>query len=258
MNQENQKKFTGVFIPASIFNMQELSWKEKILWCEIQALAGDDVCFATNEYFAEQFNTTPSKISNIISKLKKLGLVKQVFFDGRTRHLKVCFDTNGQGRLAETGKADLSKSAMQDYQNGQDSIYMNKDNNKDNNKCIEEQTQKQEKPEKPKRENLQPYGEFQNVMLTKDEVRNLIDKYGFYFQDAIESLSAYIVNKQGKKYINHYAVLKENGWVWEKVHNNPNCGIRKKVQLVQDANAKGGYREETIAEYYKRVMNIDI
>lgn len=112
--------------------------------------------------------------------------------------------------------------------------------------------------QKLKRENLQPYGEFQNVMLTKDEVRKLIDKYGFYFQDAIEYLSSYLATKGKDKYKNHYAVMQINGWVWEKVHQNPDCGIRKKVQLVQDANAKGGYREETIAEYYKRVMNIDI
>ena len=262
MNQENQKKFTGIFIPAAIFNMQELSWKEKIIWCEIQALAGDDVCFATNEYFAEQFNTTPSKISNIISKLKKLGLVEQVYFDGRTRHLKVHFDINGQCSIAEMGNADLPKSAMQDSQNGQCSIYKNKEKNKNKNNIYIQPKQEspkteESKPEEPKRENLQPYGEFRNVFLTKNEVKNLISNYGLLFEDAIEVLSDYIVNKQGKKYKNHYAVMKKNGWVWEKVHKLPNSDMRK-LQLVQDPNAKGGYREETIMEYYKRTMNIDI
>ncbi|MEE1227274.1 MAG: hypothetical protein UHM08_09255 [Bacteroidales bacterium] len=99
------------------------------------------------------------------------------------------------------------------------------------------------------------YGEFQNVMLTKDEVKKLITKYGLLFQDAVELLSNYIASVGKDKYKNHYAVMKENGWVWEKVHKTPNADM-KKLQLVSDGN--GGYREETIEEYYKRTMNLDL
>lgn len=98
--EPNAKKFTGVFIPAKIFNNTELTWSEKILWCEIQALAGEDGCFASNDYLGEKMGISATKISEKISKLKKLGLVKQVGFDGRRRKLIVCFDV--EAALPET------------------------------------------------------------------------------------------------------------------------------------------------------------
>ena len=98
------------------------------------------------------------------------------------------------------------------------------------------------------------YGEFNNVMLTKEEIKKLIDKYGLLFQDAVELLSNYLASVGKNKYKSHYAVMKENGWVWERVHKNPNN--MKKLQLIADGN--GGYREETIEEYYKRTMNLNL
>lgn len=125
-SQEN--KFTGVFIPAAIYEMEEISWAEKILWCEICALAGKDTCYATNEYFAKKYKTTPEKISARISKLKKFGLVKQVNFDGRRRFLKPCYEitkdesiSNEEDSIIEINKSGLSKRISQDYQNGEGS-----------------------------------------------------------------------------------------------------------------------------------------
>lgn len=135
---ESQKnKFTGVFIPAAIYEMEEISWAEKILWCEICALAGNDVCYANNEYFAKKYKTTPEKISVKITKLKKLGLVKQVGFDGRKRYLKPCYEIiekepkdldnepviieKGKDSIPEKDKADLSEKVRQDYKKGKGS-----------------------------------------------------------------------------------------------------------------------------------------
>ena len=160
-----EQKFTGVFIPAKIFNMKELSWAEKILWCEIQALSGDDGCYATNEYFAEQFGTTPEKISNKISKLKKLGLVEQISFDGRVRKIRALFD--GQDSISKKDNADLPKTARQTCQNGQG---YNKYNIKYNIKNKEKEKEKESNKDKVK-SFIKNFGKFvgkNQVLITKD------------------------------------------------------------------------------------------
>jgi len=57
------------------------------------------------------------------------------------------------------------------------------------------------------------YGELSNVQLTGDEYDKLISKRGKkWVSDAIEILDSYIASS-GKKYKSHYAVMKEGGWL---------------------------------------------
>lgn len=84
---ENQRKFTGVFIPAEIYENQELSWTDKILWGTIKELAGDKSCQASNCFLAQCLKISETNISKSISKLKKLGFITQKSFDGRVREL---------------------------------------------------------------------------------------------------------------------------------------------------------------------------
>lgn len=86
---ENQRKFTGVFIPAEIYENQDISWIQKILWCEIQALSGSDCCYASNAHFAKHLGISEINISKHISVLKKHGLIEILDFDGRVRKMKV-------------------------------------------------------------------------------------------------------------------------------------------------------------------------
>ncbi len=67
------------------------------------------------------------------------------------------------------------------------------------------------------------YGEFLNVRLTDEEYEKLQTKYGNRLTEAIEKLSGYIASK-GNKYKNHYAVLRESGWVWNEVMEMPPKG----------------------------------
>lgn len=97
-------------------------------------------------------------------------------------------------------------------------------------------------------------GEFKNVKLTLDQIKKLIEDYEWYFEDAIDALSSYLEFK-GDKYKSHYAVLGKTNWVWEKVHNNPNCGIRPVCNMVPDPSAEGGIRKETAWEYYSKKYN---
>ena len=86
--EDNQRKFTGVFIPAEIYENQELSCTDKILWAEIQALSGSDYCFASNAHFAKHLGISPINVSKHLSILKKHGFVEILGFDGRTRKMR--------------------------------------------------------------------------------------------------------------------------------------------------------------------------
>lgn len=62
-------------------------------------------------------------------------------------------------------------------------------------------------------EHKQTYGEFQNVLLTDDELEKLKAAFPDW-QERIESVSGYMA-KTGKTYANHYAALKS----WEMKEN---------------------------------------
>jgi len=67
------------------------------------------------------------------------------------------------------------------------------------------------KPEKSK------YGELESVLLTDDEYEKIKTKQGqARLNKGIEVLDTYIASK-GAKYKSHYATMKADSWVWERV-----------------------------------------
>tara|TARA_R110002167_G_scaffold98972_9_gene259951 strand:+ start:884 stop:1498 length:615 start_codon:yes stop_codon:yes gene_type:complete len=89
--KENKRNFLGVWLPRDVYLDTNLSWTEKILYVEIQSLDNEQGCFASNEYFSEFLGVSTTTISLSISKLKKLGYVECISFDGRRRVLKSAF-----------------------------------------------------------------------------------------------------------------------------------------------------------------------
>ncbi len=69
-------------------------------------------------------------------------------------------------------------------------------------------TSKQEQKNKRTKEdiNIGVYGEFQNVRLTDDEYKKLVDRFPMDYQDRVENLSQYLA-KTGKRYKSHYATI---------------------------------------------------
>tara|TARA_R110000787_G_scaffold5324_1_gene19482 strand:- start:1020 stop:2054 length:1035 start_codon:yes stop_codon:yes gene_type:complete len=86
---QKDRNFLGIWIPKNVYLNNKLSWLEKILLVEIESLDNERGCFASNDYFADFLGVTKTTISTSISKLKRLGFVEQVSFDGRTRVIKV-------------------------------------------------------------------------------------------------------------------------------------------------------------------------
>jgi len=73
-----------------------------------------------------------------------------------------------------------------------------------------------ESEEKKNKEAKDKFGEFNNVRLTKTEYQKLLDQHGHKLAAAIDILDAYI-EQSGKRYKSHYAVMKVDSWVWERV-----------------------------------------
>lgn len=77
---------TGLWIPVEV-EVLPLNSTEKYVLSEVVALDRVGECFASNAHFAELLGVRSDSISRIISKLKKLGYLKQGRFDGRRRTL---------------------------------------------------------------------------------------------------------------------------------------------------------------------------
>ena len=89
MSKELPRDFKGIWIPKELWLDKRLNHFEKILLAEIDSLdCSNDHCYADNEYFENMFEVGVKTIQRGISKLKELGLISQVSFDGRDRVLK--------------------------------------------------------------------------------------------------------------------------------------------------------------------------
>jgi len=105
------RDFKGVWIPKEVWLNDKLSLVEKCLLVEIDSLdKGEKGCFASNEYLANFFNLSESRMANIISALKKRGYLRQIYFDGRQRGLRI---VKSEVWFTENDKADLPKKVKQ-------------------------------------------------------------------------------------------------------------------------------------------------
>lgn len=75
MTEKYNRRFEGIWIPASIWLTPHLTLQEKIFLVEINSLDNEDGCFASNDYFAQFFQLSKNRCSEVINKLKEKGLV---------------------------------------------------------------------------------------------------------------------------------------------------------------------------------------
>lgn len=106
----------------------------------------------------------------------------------------------------EAYQDDTTNDTTNSTTNGQQTIQQTDINKNDKN----DKNDKNIKKEKLK------FGEFQNVLLSDYEYQALKELYKGKLNDAIETLSNYLQSK-GDKYKNHYAVMRKNNWVYDKV-----------------------------------------
>ena len=76
MSVENVNRgFKGIWIPKEIWCSTELTLQEKLFLVEIESLDNDEGCYASNAYFADFFQLTKQRVSQIISALKDKQLI---------------------------------------------------------------------------------------------------------------------------------------------------------------------------------------
>lgn len=87
---DNAPRFTGIFIPVEILEIEELTPLERILLSWIDALYNRSRggCFATNKHLAEKMRVKENTIVKSLIKFRRLGLIEDVSFDGRQRVMR--------------------------------------------------------------------------------------------------------------------------------------------------------------------------
>lgn len=87
--EEQQRKFSGIWIPNEIYLDENLSALDKFIFAEINSLDNPKThCIASNKYLANFCKCSERQISASISKLLELKYITLISFDGRVRTLK--------------------------------------------------------------------------------------------------------------------------------------------------------------------------
>ena len=90
MEETHKRTFTGIFIPVEVLDDPRLSGTDKLLLAEIDALRGEnnEGCYASNAYLGKVVGVSAVRAKDIITKLRQLGYVETISFDGRHRRLR--------------------------------------------------------------------------------------------------------------------------------------------------------------------------
>jgi hypothetical protein len=231
-------RFTGLFIPAEILAIEELNANDCMLLAWIDALQCEKMggCYASNDYFAQKLRLKNNTISQMITKLKDLNLIKQISYDGRIRILGCCKENwfkkipiQSQSECDLNHSLTVSKITVSPYIDSKEDI---KDSNTGGVSVVDPPVSSalpEHKPPIPKPVALKKEKHLDCVMLTSEEFAKLLALYGKEILDwLLEELNTY-VGASGKKYASHYHVLQKRGWVYKRY-------------LESKASVKNGYQ----------------
>lgn len=79
----SEPKFTGVWIPAGVFQTSKVSITAKVVYGVVEALDNDDGCFASNAYLSRHLGLGERQIRNILQELDEANLITRVEINGR-------------------------------------------------------------------------------------------------------------------------------------------------------------------------------
>ena len=79
----SEPKFTGVWIPAGVFQTKMLSMTAKVVYGVVDALDNEDGCFASNAYLSAHLGLKERQVQNILSELTDARLILRVDVGGR-------------------------------------------------------------------------------------------------------------------------------------------------------------------------------
>lgn len=76
-------KFTGVWIPKEIFQLENLSPQAKFVYGIVDSLDNEDGCFASNAFLARSLGLADRQVRNLLKELDDLNLITRIDVDGR-------------------------------------------------------------------------------------------------------------------------------------------------------------------------------
>jgi hypothetical protein len=97
-------RFTGIFIPSEIFEIEGLTPLDWVLLAMIDALYCKEHggCYASNLYLAQKMNVQENTIAKALTKFRQMKLIADVSFDGRKRVMRSLVNKIVEERQSKT------------------------------------------------------------------------------------------------------------------------------------------------------------
>lgn len=234
-----EKKSYFAIIPANVRYDDDLSANAKLLYGEITALCNEKgYCWASNDYFSQLYGKSRITVSRWISSLIQKGYIKSEISkeDGNMRMLTPLLSK----MIIPIIKNDNTPIIKNDKQNN--TLLNNTVNSssyiESSNSNREEYKKNKGKPHTLKKS----YGKYKNVLLSDDEYKLLVERYGNPEQ-LIERLDRY-KEKSGKKYNSDYIAITD--WVVEALKEDK---AKKKPEIdstydIEEINRRAMLNED--------------
>lgn len=186
-------------IPANVRYDDSLIPSAKLLYGEITALCNEKgYCWASNEYFANQYGVGKSTIQNWLKSLEEKGYIyREVKYKEGSREIEARYI-----RILGGGHPEKWVGGHPEiYQDNNTSINNTFNNTKEYIRELPHSKKSKAKPIRHK------YGEYKNVLLSDDQMEKLKTEFPNDYQERIERLSEYC-ESSGKTYKNYLATIR--------------------------------------------------
>ena len=195
-------------IPANVRYDDSLIPSAKLLYGEITALCNEKgYCWASNEYFANQYKVSKPTIQNWLKSLEEKGYIyREVKYKVGSKEIEARYI-----RILGGGHQENLVGGHQEiYQDNNTSFNNTFNNTKEYIRDLPPSKKSKAKPIRHK------YGEYKNVLLSDEQMGKLRAEFPNDYQERIERLSEYCAST-GKTYKNYLATIRN----WAKKDNQP-------------------------------------
>ncbi|EME3588389.1 helix-turn-helix domain-containing protein [Enterococcus faecium] len=205
-------------IPANVRYDDSLIPSAKLLYGEITALCNEKgYCWASNEYFANQYKVSKPTIQNWLKSLEEKGYIyREVKYKEGSKEIEARYI-----RILGGGHQENLVGGHQEiYQDNNTSINNTFNNTKEYIRELPPSKKSKAKPIRHK------YGEYKNVLLSDEQMEKLKTEFPNDYQERIERLSEYC-ESSGKTYKNYLATIRSWARKEKSESKNASSGYKR-------------------------------
>jgi len=134
----SEPKFTGVWIPAAIFQTPSISITAKVVYGVLESLDNDAGCFASNAYLSKHLGLEERQVRNLLADLEAAGLITRNEEAGRRiirtiERTAVVNALSGGGNKLPRGRQEIAVGG------GKKLPTYNKEDNKEDKDTVQQQ-----------------------------------------------------------------------------------------------------------------------